>query len=284
MVFGIHRCAGLISSSEITFIRAVSTVVVLLPFVHNKKGIFLLRNSSVLWLRSSLGAVSVLSIAWNLQHTSVGFAYTLFNLAPLLVILFGALLGLEVFDRTKVFTIFLVVLASAIFWHASRFETGIWVWIIGLTGMCAAAGSYALLKTIPVGFSAIDVTWALSFATIPISFAVKRGPWEIPAGRTALLVLLICALSMAMNVLSNISFRLLPLSMATAIVPSAIIWGVLLDMTAHDFPPLQGIIGCLLYVFATIRMGILTPRSPPPRWHLTSLIHRVARADESTEN
>ena len=259
MVFGIHRCAGLVSSSEITFIRAVSTVIVLLPFVHDKKNIFSVRKSSVLWLRSILAAISVLAIAWNLQHTSVGFAYTLFNIAPLLVILFGALLGLEVFDGSKVFTIFLVVLASAIFWHASRLEMGIWVWVVGLTGMCAAAGSYALLKTIPAAFSTIDVTWALSLATIPISFAVKRGPWVVPTGRTALLVVFISALSMAMNVLGNISFRMLPLSMATAIVPSAIIWGVLLDMTVHDFPPVQGIIGCLLYVFAAIRMGIIAP-------------------------
>jgi drug/metabolite transporter (DMT)-like permease len=255
MIFAIHGCAGLVSSSEITFIRAVSTVIVLFPFVSAKGDSFLSPAGFVIWFRSSIGAVSVLSIAWNLQHTSVGFAYTLFNFAPLLVILFGAWLGHEALDRNKTLTILLVVLASAVFWYASRFETGPAVWIVGLSGMCAAAGAYALLKSIPNVFSAIDVTWALSFATIPVALIVKRGPWLLPTGRAAVLVGVICTLSMVSNILANVSFRILPLSMATAIVPSAIIWGVMLDMFHHDFPPVHGAFGCLLYLLATIRFA-----------------------------
>src|SRR5713226_2651027 len=41
MIFTIHRCAGLVASSEITFIRAVSTAIVLLPFATAKRDSFL---------------------------------------------------------------------------------------------------------------------------------------------------------------------------------------------------------------------------------------------------
>ena len=207
-----------------------------------------------------VGAVSILALAWNLQHTTVGFAYTLFNLAPFMVVLFGAWLGHEQISRSRFLTIGLVVLASVAFWHASRFEAGIKVWFVGIIGMSAAAGAYALLKSIPKAFSTFHITWALSVTTLPVALAFKNGPWLVPSGRGAVYVVLICGLSLMSNVLANVSFRILPLSMATALVPSAIIWGVLLDLTDEDVPPLQGIFGCLLYLLAICHMGFLARR------------------------
>jgi drug/metabolite transporter (DMT)-like permease len=61
----------------------------------------------------STKTVGLVFVGVNLQHTSVGFAYTLFNLAPLLVIPFGAWLGHESFNKGKAFTTFLVVLAPS---------------------------------------------------------------------------------------------------------------------------------------------------------------------------
>lgn len=256
MVFLIHLAAGGVPASEITFLRAICAVICLLPFVlrHGKQWVG--RRSIVLWIRSVVGALSVLCLAWNLQHTSVGFANTLFNLAPIFVLVLGILARQETFHIGRFVNIVLVVLASAIFWHGSRADVSLAVWAVGLGGMCAASIAYVMLKSLPSVWNPIDITWCLNLATMPVALLFKHGPWVTPLGNARLLVVVICALSLLGNALCNMSFKYLELSTATALIPSAIIWGVILDMGIHTFPPVQGIIGCLLYLGATIGLAI----------------------------
>ena len=112
--FLIHIAAGMAPASEITFLRAICAVICLLPFVLRHGRQWLGRSSHLLWIRSLVGALSVLCLAWNLQHTSVGFANTLFNLAPLFVVLLGALLSQETLRLGRFVNIILVVIASAV--------------------------------------------------------------------------------------------------------------------------------------------------------------------------
>jgi drug/metabolite transporter (DMT)-like permease len=247
--------AGQASASEITFLRALCAIVVLLPFVAHHGFVLFSKKSVLLWVRSILGALSVLCLVWNLQQTTVGFANTLFNIAPIFVVLLGAMWQQEKLSAARFTNIVLVVIASSLFWHGSRPEVRTINWVVGLGGMCAAAIAYALLKSLPTRWGALDVTWCLNLATLPVALLFKDGPWYLPSGRTGLLLGAICALSVIGNALANLSFRYLELSTATALIPSAIIWGVVLDMTAHTFPAIQGIAGCVLYLVATIRLA-----------------------------
>jgi drug/metabolite transporter (DMT)-like permease len=255
MVFAIHKTTGNAPAAEITFLRAICGVVALLPFVMRHGRRWLQRSSVLLWMRSAIGALSVLCLAWNLQHTSVGFANTLFNLAPIFVVVLGAFAGQEKLRLDRFLNILLVVVASAIFWHGSRAEVSAVVWLVGLSGMCAASISYVMLKSLPSLWSPLDITWCLNLATIPVALLFKNGPWILPVGNIGYLLGSICVLSVAGNALANLSFRYLELSTATALIPSAIIWGVLLDMRYHAFPPIQGIAGCLLYLVAVVQLA-----------------------------
>jgi drug/metabolite transporter (DMT)-like permease len=259
MIFLIHIMAGRAPASEITFLRAISAVVTLLPFIVRHGRRWLERKALLLWFRSLVGAVSVLCLAWNLQHTSVGFANTLFNLAPILVVMLGAKWGQERLEPGRFASMILVVLASVLFWHGSRSEAGVVIWAVGLSGMCAAAVAYSLLKSLPSFWNPFDITWCLNLATVPVALLFKHGSWVVPAGNVALLLGVICVLSIVGNALANLSFRYLELSTATALVPSAIIWGVLLDVGQHNFPPIQGVAGCLLYLVATIHLATRPP-------------------------
>jgi drug/metabolite transporter (DMT)-like permease len=262
MIFLIHIMAGTVPASEITFLRAISAVVVLLPFVIRHGGQWLRRNALLLWFRSIAGALSVLCFAWNLQHTSVGFANTLFNLAPILVVVLGAIWGQEKLETGRFVNVVLIVLAGTLFWHGSRSEVNMAIWVVGLGGISAAAVAYALLKSLPSLWNPFDITWCLNLATLPVTLVFKHGPWVAPVGKVGLLLAAICLLSLVGNALANLSFRYLELSTATALVPSAIIWGVLMDVGRHNFPAIRGIAGCLLYLVATIR---LTMKSQIPR-------------------
>lgn len=264
MIFLIHMAAGKVPASEITFLRSICAVICLLPFVlrHGKQ--WLGRRSVLLWIRSVVGALSVLCLAWNLQHTSVGFANTLFNLAPIFVVILGILGGQEPFKFGRFLNIVLVVVASAIFWYGSRAHVSLTVWAVGLGGMCAASIAYAMLKSLPSLWNPLDITWCLNLATMPVALLFKHGPWVTPSGNAGVLLALICTFSLAGNALCNLSFKYLELSTATALIPSAIIWGVLLDMGSHTFPAIQGVIGCLLYLGATIGVAVKPQKGSDP--------------------
>lgn len=256
MVFLVHVTSGKVPASEVTFLRAICAVVLLLPFIARHGIQWLRQHALLLWTRSLIGAFSVLCLAWNLQHTSVGFANTLFNFAPIVVVILGALFGHEKIEPIRFVSILLVVAAGILFWHGSRSETSVVIWLVGLSGMSAAAIAYTLLKSLPSSWSPFDVTWCLSVATLPVALIFKHGQWVAPSGNVRWMVVAICMLSLAGYALVNFSFRHLELSTATALVPSAIIWGVLLDIKEHNYPAASGVVGCLLYVGAIICLAV----------------------------
>jgi drug/metabolite transporter (DMT)-like permease len=181
-------------------------------------------------------------------------------LAPIFVVVLGAFAGQEKLKPGRFLNIVLVVVASAIFWHGSRAEVSAAVWAVGLSGMCAASIAYSMLKSLPSTWNPFDITWCLNLATVPVALLFKHGPWIAPTGNIGFLLGTICALSVVGNALANLSFRYLELSTATALIPSAIIWGVVLEIGNHLFPPIQGIAGCLLYMVATILLAANPPK------------------------
>ena len=260
MAFAVHITPLDIPASEITFFRAACSVLILLPFASRHKSQWLEKSSIILWVRSLIGSISVLCFAWNLQHTSVGLANTLFNLAPIAVVLIGAAASLESVSLGRFFQVALVVVASAIFWHGSRQQAGALIWTVGIVGMIAAGSAYTMLKLLPSSWSATDITWCLNVALLPVALILKNGSWNIPDARSAVLLASICILSVASNTLANISFRHIELSTAAALVPSSIIWGVGMDVFAHRYPRLEGIAGCVLYGVAMSLMVRDSPR------------------------
>jgi drug/metabolite transporter (DMT)-like permease len=70
-------------------------------------------------------------------------------------------------------------------------------------------------------------------------------------------------LSLLGNALLNLSFEYIELSTASALIPSAIIWGVLLDLGEHQHPATQGIAGCVLYLLAIVHLMINRPPVEP---------------------
>ncbi len=95
MSFVVHSYSGKLPATEVIFFRSVFALVVLGPFAFRDRRKLLSRSANLLWLRSLLGAVSILSFTWNLQHTSIGLASVLFNVAPLGVMLFAWVPDLE---------------------------------------------------------------------------------------------------------------------------------------------------------------------------------------------
>jgi drug/metabolite transporter (DMT)-like permease len=261
LLFLIHALAESVSSQEIAGIRAFTTILLLLPIVARHKGTLFGKKALTLWVFSIVAAISVFCFTWNLQHTTVGLANTLFNIAPFCILMLGVMSRRERIEWRSSGSVVLVVLASILFWHGSRTEAGWLVWSVGLGGMCAASIAYIMLKTLPARWSALDKSWAASVAVIPVVWCFNQSPWVIPSRDACWKLVGLCILGVIANVLENMSFQYLDLATATAFIPSSIIWGVLLDMKHHNFPPWQGFGGCLLYLVAIVTLIGYRPQS-----------------------
>jgi drug/metabolite transporter (DMT)-like permease len=261
LLFLIHALAESVSSQEIAGIRAFTTILLLLPIVARHKGTLFGKKALTLWVFSIVAAISVFCFTWNLQHTTVGLANTLFNIAPFCILMLGVISRRERIEWRRGGSVVLVVLASILFWHGSRTEAGWLIWSVGLGGMCAASIAYMMLKTLPARWSALDKSWAASVAVIPVVWCFNQSPWLIPSRDACWKLVGLCILGVIANALENMSFQYLDLATATAFIPSSIIWGVLLDMKHRNFPPWQGFGGCLLYLVAIVTLISYRPQS-----------------------
>jgi drug/metabolite transporter (DMT)-like permease len=134
------------------------------------------------------------------------------------------------------------------------------LWVLDALGSEVA---YALTKGLPSLWNALDITWSLNIATLPVALLFKHGPWILPIGKVTLSLSAICVLSLAGNALLNLSFEYIELSTASALIPSAIIWGVFLDLGEHQHPAVQGIAGCVLYLLAIVHLVMNRPPVKP---------------------
>jgi drug/metabolite transporter (DMT)-like permease len=109
----------------------------------------------------------------------------------------------------------------------------------------------------------------MNLAGIPATLSLRNKPWVVPDHHTFLLMALICSLSLSAQLLVAISFKWLPGSTASALVPSSIFMGVLLDVLRGGYPTAEGAAGSLLYVTGIARIFLAMPQSsakrgPPP--------------------
>jgi drug/metabolite transporter (DMT)-like permease len=265
LLFLIHALAESVTSQEIAGMRAFTTILLLLPIVARHKGTLFGKKAVTLWVFSIVAAISVFCFTWNLQHTTVGLANTLFNIAPFCILMLGVMSRRERIEWRRSGSVVLVVLASILFWHGSRTEAGWLIWGVGLGGMCAASIAYIMLKTLPAQWSALDKSWSASVAVLPVVWCFNQSPWLIPSRDACWKLAGLCILGVVASALENMSFQYLDLATATAFIPSSIIWGVLLDMKQHNFPPWQGFGGCLLYLVAIATLISYRPQSDEVR-------------------
>jgi drug/metabolite transporter (DMT)-like permease len=261
MFYLVHRSVSTLPATEIVFIRACVSVLVLSPYAYRDWRAMVSRASSALWLRSITTELSTICFTWNLQHTSVGFANAIYNIAPLLVLMLAWLTRSERPRLTRLFDFLLVVSGSFLFWSASSMSIGVgYVWIVGLLGALFATFSQLLLKRAVVRWSPGTLAWSMNLAGIPATLSLRHKPWVVPDHHAFISILLICTLSLFAQILFAISFKRLPGSTASALVPSSIVWGVLLDILRGGFPSEEGLAGCLLYIAGITRIFLAMPQ------------------------
>lgn len=253
MAFLVHFSSGRIPTTEVTFALGVVPCFLLLPLVLRHLPILLRKEGKFVWLRNVAGSISIVCLAWNLQHTSVGVANALFNISPLLVLLGGWCAGGR-WPRLRHFAFLILVLAgTSVYWHSGDGEIGIVVYLVGILGASAASCSYLALKRATKSASPWLIIWGIFFATTIVSIFSNRGKWVLPRFEDELLLLSIGVLALISQYFVTRSFALLSASAAAVLVPSSIIWAVLIDSLVHRSGTVtHALLGSIMYATGTV--------------------------------
>ena len=253
MAFLVHLSSGRIPTTEVTFALGVVGCVLLLPLVARGFPILLRQEGKFIWIRNVAGSISIVCLAWNLQHTSVGVANALFNIAPLLVLMGGWFAGGRL-PRLRHFAfVILVVVGTSIYWRSGNEEIGAVVYLVGILGALAASCSYLALKRATKNASPWLIVWGIFFATAFVSVLSGRGEWVLPRFEDWFLLLGIGVISLIGQYFVTRSFTLLSASAATVLVPSSIVWAVLIDSFVHARGAIGHVVlGSLVYVTGTV--------------------------------
>jgi drug/metabolite transporter (DMT)-like permease len=257
MSFNVHSYGGKLPATEIIFFRSIFALVVLGPFAFRDRRALLTGRANLLWLRSLLGAVSILSFTWNLQHTSIGLASVLFNVAPLGVLLLAWVSRSETLTAARIACLLLVVLGGFVFWGDANVGAAGQVFAVGLGGALAAAASYTVLKRAAADWSPFSLTWGMSLLSVPVTLLLKQGPW-LPLRSGVILPLLAIALLCSVGqVFVALSYRWAELSTATALASSTMAWGVVLEVAAGSPAGLKQLMGCAIFLAGCIPLTIM---------------------------
>ena len=245
----IYRQTNALPATEISFARGVVGVVVTLPLIWRRLVVLAHPGSAALWVRAVAGAVSGLCFCWNLQHTSVGFANILFDFSLILLLLVGHLAGEIRFSLASVWALFVIVIGTWMYWYGVQPPLSPNVITVGLFGAAAAAIAYTAMKKATRIADPILIVWTVCAASIPVSFvAGSSSDWVTPTVSGFVILALIGLGMLLSQYLLTLSFERLPLPLASALIPSSIVWSVsaeALTSGAHATP--HAILGTLIY-------------------------------------
>lgn len=244
----ICREAGDLPSGEIIFARAVVGLVVSTPIVWRRLGELGGRRAGVVRVRAAALALSMLCFAWNLQHTSLGMASMLFNASLLLILGIGWTMGELAPGLRTVGGLLLAAAGAWVYWFAADSPLSPAVVGVGLLGALAAALAYVTLKQATRVAGPWLINWAACAAMIPLSLIAPGGEWVMPTPQgLALLAAIGLGVVFAQVTLIE-SFARLPLPLASALVPSFIVWGVVGEaFTDGTHTTFQAIAGTAIY-------------------------------------
>lgn len=252
MAFLVHFSSGRVPTTEVTFAVGVVGCFLLLPLISRDLPILLHQKGKFIWMRNVAGSISIVCLAWNLQHASVAIANTFFNISPLFVLV-GVWCTGGRRPRLRHFAfLILVVAGTSIYWNGHG-EIGIVVYIVGLLGALAASCSYLALKRATKSGGPWLIVWGICFTTTFVSILSSRGKWVVPSFVDGLVLFSIGLITLIGQIFVTRSFALLSASAAAVLVPSSIVWAVLIDsLVSTGGAVTHAILGSLMYATGTV--------------------------------
>lgn len=244
----VNRLAATVPATEITLFRGLAGVLILLPFVKSELASLFRQDATSIWIRAIAGAVSIYCFSWNLQLADVGTANILFNLSLIFVLFGNHVTGRSRLNLTLIVNVALAVAGIALYWYGGEMIVNGEILMLGLTGAMAATIAYTALNKATRQHSPWLIVWMVSLMSIPVALVGKTGKWAAPSAIDIPMLAGIVLSVLVAHYLLTVSFAKLPLTIATALGPSCIVWTVIgVEIFRGELPTLHAAAGVVLY-------------------------------------
>jgi drug/metabolite transporter (DMT)-like permease len=238
MSFIVHASSNQIPSSELVFLRALLSMFLLTPFVLPQLSLVFSKDSKFLWLRSAAGAISMVCFYWNLQHTTVGKAGVLSNLAPIFIAFLSWKFFNEKISMREGGAIGLALIGVLLLYGREAMSLSIIIALVGTLGALSTSVAHLSLRQAALRFTPELVVWCLSFFTMFASILFSGSDWIVPKNGQLFPMLGVGITGLLGQVFLTRSYMHLRAPIASAFGLSSLVWGVTFEIAFHrEIPP-----------------------------------------------
>ena len=256
--FSVRLSSGNLPPAELTFIRGLSGTILFLPIVRSQGSLLLKRDALSLWGRSIVSAVSIVCLFANIQTVGVANAMALANVSTIFVLGLSWLFLKEKLSSFELLGVMIVLGGAGILQSPFGADLPRSVVGIGLFGAFLSSLSFMALRGVAGRYPVNLIVWIFSAMMSVSSLLTPSRPWVFP-GREDLLTIVIVALCGVLGqVFMTKTFSHLRAAVASVLVLSSIVWGMLLEAVfLRVLPGIGSILGHLMIVSGIMVVQVL---------------------------
>ena len=236
MTLFIQSGAAYLPNTQLLFCRALLSFSVILPSCWRELPQLIKPSAYLLWCRALFAGVSVRVLFFNCSTIGAGNATLLLDSAMVFMVLM-AWLFLKERIRSIEWACIALVLGGSVLLSLPSVGQPIALWQVGLGlgGAFSAAISFLMLKQVSGQYSPGVILLVYTVVLMVASLLPPQpGPWLLPEGTTALLVMGVGLASLLNQLYLTKSYSLCKASIAGMIALTGVLWATLFEALAFN--------------------------------------------------
>jgi drug/metabolite transporter (DMT)-like permease len=261
--FSVKLSPGNLPPAELTFIRGLSGTLLFLPIVRLKGMLLFQREALSLWGRSIVSAISIVCLFANIQAVGVGNAMALANVSTIFVLVLSWLFLKERLSFFEFMGVMIVLSGTGILQSPFGADLPRSVVGVGLFGAFLSSLSFMALRGVSGRYPVDLIVWIFSAMMSVSSLLTPSRPWVIPQKEDLLTIFIVALCGVLGQIFMTKAFSHLRAAVASVLVLSSIVWGMLLEAVVLGVIPSAGaMIGHLLIITGIMVVQFLGDQNP----------------------
>jgi len=247
--FSVKLSAGSLPPAELTFIRGLSGSLLFFPILRSKGSLLFKKDALSLWGRSIVSAISIVCLFANIQTVGVANAMALANVSTIFVLGLSWIFLKERLSLFEFLGVSIVLLGTGILQSPFGADLPRMVVGIGLLGAFLSSLSFLALRGVAGKYPVHLIVWIFSAMMSVSSLLTPSSPWIMPQKGDVLTIAVVAVCGVLGQVFMTQAFSYLRAAVASILVLSSIVWGMLLEAVVLGVTPSVGaMLGHLLIV------------------------------------
>ena len=251
--FSVKLSTGSLPPAELTFIRGLSGSLLFFPILKSKGTLLFTKDALSLCGRSIVSAISIVCLFANIQTVGVANAMALANVSTIFVLGLSWVFLKERLSFFELIGVSVVLIGTGILQSPFGADLPRGVVGIGLLGAFLSSLSFMALRGVAGKYPVHLIVWIFSAMMSVSSLLTPSRPWVMPQKDDVFTIMIVAVCGVLGQVFMTQTFSYLRAAVASVLVLSSIVWGMLLEAVFLGVTPSLGaLLGHLLIVLGIV--------------------------------